>query len=44
MHNMIIEVERDYNLSFILEPMRVKNTHRNLNFEEFLQKEVEVQK
>ena len=35
MHNMIIEDERDHNLSAILESVRVENTHRNLNFEEY---------
>ena len=43
MHNMIIEDERDHNLSAVLEPVRVGNTHRNLNFEEYLQNQVEIQ-
>ena len=43
MHNMIIEDEKDHNLSAILEPVRVENTHRNLNFEEYLQGQVEIQ-
>ena len=37
MHNMIIEDERNHNLSVVLEPVRVENTHRNFNFEEYLQ-------
>ena len=40
MHNMIIEEERDHNLSIVLEPMRIENTHQNLNFEEFSKNEL----
>ena len=43
MHNMIIDDERDYNLSTVLEPVRVEHTHRNLNFEEYLQGQVKIQ-
>jgi hypothetical protein len=43
MYNLIIEDEREHNLSAILEPMHVENTHRNLNFEEYLQEQVEIQ-
>ena len=43
MHNMIIEDERDHNLSAVLELVRVENTHRNINFEEYLQGQVEIQ-
>ena len=41
-HNMIIEEERDSNISFVVKSMRVENTHRNLNFEENLQSQVEI--
>ena len=43
MHNMIIEDERDYNLSSLLEPMCIGITHRNLIFEEYLQGQIEIQ-
>ena len=43
MHNMIIDDERDHNQSAVLEHVRVKNTHRNLNFEVDLQRQVEIQ-
>ena len=42
MHNMIMEDVRDHNLSTVLEPVCVENTHRNLNFEEYLQEQVEI--
>ena len=43
MHNMIIEDESDHNLLVVLEHVRDKNTHRNLNFESYLQGQVEIQ-
>lgn len=39
---MIIEDERDRNLSSILEPMRIENTHWNNNFEEDLQRQAKI--
>ena len=40
---MIIEDERDHNLSVALELARVENTHQNLNFEEYIQGQAEIQ-
>ena len=34
---MIIEDERNHDLSAVLEPVHAENTHKNLNFEEYLQ-------
>ena len=43
MHNMIIAEEINHNLSVVLEHVCVENTHRNLNFEVYLQGQVEIQ-
>ena len=42
MHNMIIEDERNHNLTVVLDPMRLENTHQNLNFKDYLQRYVEI--
>ena len=42
-HNTIIEDERHHNLSYVLKPMCDENKHQNLNFEKYLQRQVEIQ-
>ena len=44
MHDMIIVDERDHNIPSLDELLEVDNTHGNLNFEEYIQEQVEIEK